>query len=278
VAVSLPHPQEPLSLASVSYTTLAELERCGYRHYLERVLRLPDARPRQGGRSVVRGAALDARAAGKVAHRLLERIDLVRPRSPSPQEIASAAAELGLSIDGGDGRRIGELLDGMLAAPLMARIGTARNHRRELPFTFTTGRGEPLVAGAIDLIASEPDGTALIVDYKSGGVAPSDDLTALAASRYGGQRLIYALAALREGAAAVEIVHWFLDRPGEPVSARFEATAMADLENELRWRVEDVRRRGYAVSERPNRALCLHCPGRAARLCSWSEERMLSDP
>ena len=56
----------------------------------------------------------------------------------------------------------------------------------------------------------------LVVDYKSdrlGGGAPET----IVAERYGAQRTIYALAALKLGAADVEVLHLFLEAPEEPV-------------------------------------------------------------
>ena len=58
-----------------------------------------------------------------------------------------------------------------------------------------------------------------MVDYKSDRVGPDDDLEELVERDYAVQRLLYALAVLRAGAASVEVVHWFLERPQEPVAA-----------------------------------------------------------
>jgi ATP-dependent helicase/nuclease subunit A len=133
------------------------------------------------------------------------------------------------------------------------------------------------VFGAFDLIATEADGTRLVVDYKSGALAAGGDLELLVSRRYGAQRLIYALAALRDGADEVDVVHWFLQRPDAPVHARFSSAEAGRLEAELRERVSVVRARGYTVSDRPHKSLCLTCPGRSTRLCSWSEEEMLRE-
>ena len=53
----------------------------------------------------------------------------------------------------------------------------------------------------------------LVLDYKTDRVGDAD-LEAAVEDGYGVQRRIYALAALRAGAPAVEVVHLYLDRTG----------------------------------------------------------------
>ena len=60
-------------IATLSYTSLSEFERCGYRYYLERVLGM--AEQRVGPRAPAAGAALEARARGTLVHALLESRD-----------------------------------------------------------------------------------------------------------------------------------------------------------------------------------------------------------
>ena len=123
----------------------------------------------------------------------------------------------------------------------------------------------------MDVLAREADGCLLVVDYKSDRLEESEQLEAAVERDYGLQRLIYALAALRDGAAAVEVVHWFLERPAEPVAARYPAADRLELEERLAARLARASSRGFAVSEHPHRGLCLTCPGRAT-LCSWDEQ------
>jgi hypothetical protein len=138
--------------------------------------------------------------------------------------------------------------------------------------------GGPLITGVIDLLAREGDGGFLVVDYKSDPVAADQDLEALVEREYGLQRELYALAVLRSGAGSVEVLHWFLRRPAEPVAARFTTAERERLQAALSRRIERDLRDGFIVSRRPHRALCLTCPGRT-RLCSWPENAtMREDP
>ncbi len=250
----------------LSYTALSELERCGYRYYLERVLRLPE-RAAEGG-----GGGLPARARGVLVHRLLQAFDFASP--PSPRDIGLAARELGLALSRHEREELSELLRGACSTTLARRL-QAGTVRREHPFAFSLDSAQPLVTGVFDLLLTEPSGS-LVVDYKSDRLAPDEDLEARVRSDYGAQRLLYALAVLRGGAPRVEVIHWFLARPHDWVSATFLAADAPALQAELLARAEHVRRAGFAVAAVPHRGLCLTCPGRAT-LCSWSDAETLRD-
>jgi ATP-dependent helicase/nuclease subunit A len=250
----------------LSYTALSELERCGYRYYLERVLRMPENRV--AGRGDGSGDGLRARARGLLVHKLLESFDFAHPQPPSPREVSAVARELGVATSPPEREEIAELVRSAAETELAQRLAAAERLRREHPFAFALSADEPLVNGVLDLLAIEPDGGWLVVDYKSDRVTQTEDLEALVEREYGAQRLLYALAALHAGAPRVEIVHWFLERPHEWVRARFHAAELPPLQERLRGRMERARERAFAVSESPHRGLCLTCPGRA-RLCSW---------
>ncbi len=260
--------------ATLSYSSLSELERCGYRYYLERVLGLGEDRSavRGGGH----GAPLDARARGTLVHTLLEHVDFRAPRVPPARELAATARALGLRVDAEQREEIARLLGAALAAAPARRLADASRLRREHPFAFALEAGGPLINGVIDLLAEERDGGALVLDYKSDRVGPDVDLAELAECDYSIQRLLYALAVLRSGAPRVEIVHWFLERPHEPVSAGYTASERERLERDARRRIAAAAATSYAVSPRPHRGLCLTCPGRAS-LCSWGEEETLRE-
>ncbi len=266
-----------LSVGEVlSYTALTELERCGYRYYLERVLRVPQTPPSVAGSRPTRSAALRgggadrARTVGEVAHHLMEKFDFSRSRDPGIEEVLGAAGEMGVRIGDAPSAEILGMLRGLRATPLGRRLAAARAVHTEQPFSFALHGQEGSIAGVFDAIATERDGSCLVIDYKTGTVSAQEDLNALVAADYELQRLTYALAALRNGAPAVEVVHWYLRRPDAPVSTRFGASELGDLEARLAGRVRAARRRGFAVSQAPNRRLCGACPGRGG-LCSWPQ-------
>jgi ATP-dependent exoDNAse (exonuclease V) beta subunit len=243
-APELPEPaaSEPPAATTLSYSALAAYGRCGYRFYLERVLGLPPVAGRVAG-----AGALER---GIVVHELLERLDFRRPRLPE-----------GLPDD------VVDLLEGFIGSALFERLAAARDLRREAGFAFLLGSGV-LITGALDVVAHERDGGVLVVDYKSDRLEGADPFRIVTA-QYQVQRLIYALASLRAGAPTVEVVHLFLERPEQPVSATFvDKTA---LERELDALVEGVISREFTVSAEPGVAVCNGCPGEGG-LCSWPLE------
>jgi len=282
----------------LSYSALELHAQCGYRFYLERVLGLPAVAPPAhvpGDEDGVDGEGdrrLEALDRGTLAHALLEHADLRRGSPPpAPAEVRALAPALGLAAPShAECERVAALAAGFLASPLAARLAAARDLRREQRFTLavagarvaggaaTTGAGVAagasfLIIGVIDAIAWEPDG-ALVVDYKSDAIGDGDDLAALVAGSYEIQRVIYALAALRAGAASVEVAHCYLLRPLEPVVARYSAADAPTLEAVVRERAERVANGDFTVTANPHRGLCASCPGRAG-LCSWGPEMTL---
>jgi ATP-dependent helicase/nuclease subunit A len=261
--------------AALSYTSLSELERCGYRYYLERVLGLPEERQTVPGAGAER-RGLDARARGILIHRLMEGWDFAQPRPPTPEQVAERARELGLRVGRGEREEIAALLASARTAAPVARVAAAGGVRREHSFAFSLDADGPLLSGVIDLLALEADGGCLIVDYKSDRVGAHDDLEALVERDYAIQRELYALALLRDGAPSVEVLHWFLERPGEWVGARYAQHDRELLQQRLHARLASAAGRAFSVSPNPHRALCLTCPGRAG-LCSWSDAETLRE-
>jgi hypothetical protein len=275
--LATPRVQVPLmdNSATMSYTSLAELERCGYRYYLERVLGLPE------NRAVARSGddgGIEARTRGTIVHVLLESIDFARPQLPSVQEVGIVARRIGASVGAGEHELIAALIARALASDPARRLATTRRPRREHPFAFSLDPGEPLITGVLDLIVEQSDGSSLIVDYKSDRLVGSKDLERLVQRDYSIQRLLYALAALEDGVEQVEVAHWFLERPDTWVATRFTSGERHHLRRLLLSRVENARTSGLTVTEHPHRGICFTCPGRGG-LCSWGEDRtMAEDP
>jgi ATP-dependent exoDNAse (exonuclease V) beta subunit len=259
----------------LSYSSLGAYARCGYRFYLERLLRMPRVEPPP--RPDAPAPALAATTRGSIVHRALEALDFARPEPPGADDVLAIAGEWGVELTGEEVEDIRALVAAFAASPLCARLAAARRTRREAPFAFglEPGGGGPLVTGFIDAVTVEPDGGVLIVDYKSDrldGAEPAD----IVERDYGTQRIVYALAALRDGAPRVEVAHCFLERPAEPVIAAFTAADAAALSERLSGLARGVMDGRYPVAEAPHRELCGDCPGRAA-MCSWSEEVTLRE-
>jgi ATP-dependent helicase/nuclease subunit A len=258
-------------LPSLSYSSLAEYERCGYRYHLQRVLAMPDVElPGTGGATL----GEDASARGIAIHALLQILDFERPRI-DPAAARVAALREGLPED--EAPAIAELAAAFARSPLCARLAACADIGREQPFAFAAGgTGGTLVRGFVDVAGREADGTLLIVDYKSDRVAADDDLDARVERDYAMQRLVYALAGLAQGGPAVEVAHCYLRRPETLVTARYEADRRPQLEALLGARLLPLRAGRFEVSPDPGRERCGTCPGRA-RLCSHDETLTLRE-
>jgi ATP-dependent exoDNAse (exonuclease V) beta subunit len=272
-AAAPPPPWEPAAgeapaaaTGALSYTALAEFDRCGYRFYLERVLGLPpDERVAASAGSGRTTEGMAGTVRGSLVHRLLETLDFRRAEAPPPELVLRVAAELGAAPSADEVQEIAALVAAVADTELGDRLASAPRVWREYPFAFSLGDDRPLMTGVVDLIAHEMGGSWLVVDYKSDRVGDAD-LQALTERAYGVQRRVYGLAALRGGALTVDVVHWYLQRPAEPVTVRFAADEADALAAGLSDRVALLRAGRFAVSDRPHRDLCLTCPGRGG-LC-----------
>ncbi|MET0602804.1 MAG: UvrD-helicase domain-containing protein [Baekduia sp.] len=275
-------PPRPLP-ATLSYTSLAAYDRCAYRWYLERILRLP--RDDSGGPALARAErpagpipdGLDALTRGSLAHVLLEELDFAAPTAPTEDAVREAARLMEAELTDADVTDLQALVAAFADGPLAARLAGATDVRREHGFVVGLGDDSaPLLNGIIDVLAFEDGGGALVVDYKSDVVAPDADLEALVEADYGAQRRIYALAALGAGAADVEVAHLFLARPAEPATVVYDRNDLPRLREELDALVAGIAAGRFTPTTRPHRALCLTCPGRRA-LCHHPEELTLRE-
>ncbi|HEY1540564.1 MAG TPA: PD-(D/E)XK nuclease family protein, partial [Solirubrobacteraceae bacterium] len=261
---SQPSPQVAApAVRSLSYTTLAAWGECGYRFYLTKVLGLREE-------PVIRIAAtagaptLDPRVRGILVHALLE----------DPEPVAGLAAAHDVVLTAAESADVARLAAAFAHSPLAARIARARAVRREHAFAVTLG--DTLLTGVVDVLASERGGLRLVVDYKTDALDDGADLATYVDEHYGVQRRVYALAALRAGAARVEVAYAFLERPREPIATRYEASDADRLESELLALAAGLLAGEYPVTDGPHRGLCESCPGRRA-LCSYPEARTLAE-
>jgi ATP-dependent exoDNAse (exonuclease V) beta subunit len=262
--------------SSLSYSSLALYGRCGYRFYVERVLGLPAGADRSGPTPEAQRESWDAaRPAdrGTQVQALLERLDFRAPVRPAPEAIAAAAVQAGLDPSAAQ-QDVADLVEAFGATELCRRLGRATEVRREERFGFLLG-DDLLITGALDVRAREPGRRMLIVDYKSDRLFDRDPAEVVE-REYGTQRLVYALAALRAGAEQVEVVHVFLERAHEPVSANFTQAQTARLESALGELARGALESRFVVTDTPHRALCSGCPAEGG-LCSWPLEMTRRD-
>jgi ATP-dependent helicase/nuclease subunit A len=234
----------PPTVRRLSYTALALFDRCSYRFYAERIVGL---RPREDARAVPGAEGLAATELGDAVHALLEVSALAAEVRARTLARYPAATEEDLA-------RVESLVAAWHESPLARRLETTPGVRPELPFAFE--HEGVLLHGRVDVFAQH-DGRALIVDYKTNRL---DDVTPAEAvdAEYGLQRLVYALAALRAGAEEVEVAYVFLERPEEPVAARFTQAHMRELEEGLGEAIAAIRAGVFRPT--PSEFACSGCP------------------
>ena len=265
----------------LSYTALQAYAKCGYRFYLQRVLGLPPETPPPPAADPAdpAGAAdrgLDPRVRGTLAHVLLESLDFARPVPPEPEDVTTLASGHGVELTDDDIDDLRALVAAFAASPLCERLAAAQRVRREAGFAFALEPqgGGPLVNGFVDVMATEAPGARLIVDYKSDRLEGAEP-AAVIERDYATQRVVYALAALQDGAEQVDVAYCFLERSAEPVVRRFTAADAAALTEQVVSLARGVLEERYPVTDQPHRELCGDCPGRRA-LCSHPESRTLA--
>ena len=261
---------------TLSYTALSQHSQCGYRFYLERVLGLPPTDSARFGSAQRPPAELDPRVRGRIVHALLEAVDFGRPLPPSSAAVHAEAARAGVRLTDATAEEIAQLIATLLATDLPRRLAALRDARREQPFALALGDPAIPLVGVFDLVGRER-GRTLVVDWKSDRLEPGADPAALADADYGLQRTAYALAALRDGAREVEVLHVFLERPGEPASATYRQQELSQLAAELQARADAILVRDFPVAPDPKPRICDGCPGRGS-LCSWPLEATLDVP
>ncbi len=261
-----PPPGEGRPLPALSYSSLTEYQRCGYRFYLQRILGIPDQPPGLTDRTEERepSSSVAAVERGILAHELLAGLDFTRPVKPTAQAIDAAALRAGVAPRSDEA--LADAIYEFTRSPLARRLAAAAWARPEERFSFLLEDG-PLITGVFDVIAREAGDRVLVVDYKTDrleGRHPEQ----LVASAYATQRLIYGLAALRAGALEVEVAHVFLERPERPATVTFTHADVGRLERELEELASGVGRGEFSVADQPNRAICVGCPAEGG-LCPW---------
>jgi len=257
---------------TVSYSSLAQYRRCGYRFYTQNVLGLPmidtarrASRPVQSAACVDGGAGVDPLAFGSATHIALQLV--VNGVAPSDERIEAICQEHGL---GGDSPRVvGETVAGFLGSELGREAYAADRVLRECPLVVPLEG--TVLTGSVDLLAWRGD-AALIVDYKTGvGELAADE----ARERFELQAKCYALAALSAGAAEVRVVFVELQRDGRQTEFSYTQRAQQALKAELGGLVAAMARGVYEPLGAYDAYVCAGCPAYGS-LCGISGPRRVA--
>ncbi len=144
----------------------------------------------------------------------------------------------------------------------------------EVPFVLSVAG--TLVRGSIDLLVERPDGSVLVVDYKTDRLGDRDPEEVV--SRYSVQRDLYALAAAARGERRWRPPTSSSSGPTHRSGRASEAPSSRPLEAGSRRLLERLAAGRFEVTEHPHRELCLDCPARE-RLCSHdTAAQMREDP
>jgi ATP-dependent exoDNAse (exonuclease V) beta subunit len=238
----------------LSYSAISLFESCSYRYYAERVLGLRPRKQERGGGEGDGGGGLAATEIGDAAHRLLENVSLREPVTPSREELAATVRGWYPSVSDDELARIEGFVDAYCGSSLARRIASLSDVDPERPFAFE--HDGVLLHGRLDAL-SLADGRALVLDYKTNQLDERQP-AAVVEAEYRLQRLVYALACLAAGAAEVEVVYQFLERPEDVVSATFGHADRPVLEAELSAAIARIRDADFRPT--PSEFACSGCP------------------
>jgi ATP-dependent helicase/nuclease subunit A len=246
----VPVPEPPANrVRRLSYSALALFELCSYRFYAERIVGLRERKPARGGDGE---GGLAATEIGDAVHVLLEQLDLAEPRPPG--DLAGAVRALYPAATDEEVERVGSFVADYCASEVARRLASLPGATVERSFAFE--HDSVLLHGRLDVF-HEADGRALVVDYKTNvleGASPAE----VVEREYGLQRLVYALACLRAGAAEVEVVYQFLERPDDVVTRTYRAEDLPGLEAELSAVIGAIQSGEFRPT--PSDYACATCP------------------
>ncbi len=245
--------QPPLhDVRRLSYSALALFDRCSYRYFAERVLGLAPRAP--GGVGPEGERRLAATELGDAVHRLLELVPLDRPVPPEREVLDATVRDWYPAVSEPELDRVSAMVDAYCASDLAQRIAGLEGARPERPFAFE--HDGVLLRGRLDVLWRQGE-RALVVDYKSNALEGADPADIVQAE-YRLQRLVYALACLRDGVTEAEIAYQFLERPDDVVTATFSPTDVPELEAELSSAIARIREGVFEPT--PSDFVCSDCP------------------
>ncbi len=264
----------------LSFSAISSYDSCSLRYWGERVggLRPLPMRAGVGAEGGQDGHGLHATEIGDAVHRLLELLPLATPEDPGEAAVAATVREWYPNVRADELERIGASVTAYCASGVAVRLAALEDAATERPFVFE--HDGVVLRGRLDVHAStnEPAGsgagTHLVVDYKTnalGDLEPED----VVAEEYALQRAVYALACLKTGADAVEVVYQFLERPDAPVAVTYRTADRAMLEAQLS---EAIARLATGRFEpRPSVFACTGCPLLRV-MCAGIDATLYEDP
>ncbi len=288
-AAPLARPAAVVPAGHLSYSALADYERCAYRFYVERMLGMTEPAaplaPAEDGEPQAeqdRGAARARRLGfGNAVHAALERSAARGWQPLDDAELAALLAAEGID-DPEQLDRARAMVAGWLDSALLREL-RGSDARAEVPFALAVGEaivrgqidllveGAPAASGQLDLLAeSGAPGSPTVIDFKTDRLGEGG--AAALAGRYAAQRELYALALAAARANgdgrvdAVRAIHVFLEAPGEPVEQTFDTAALAAARERLEAVIAEIRAGRFAPTESPSHQVCFGCPA-AERLC-----------
>jgi ATP-dependent helicase/nuclease subunit A len=250
LAPLVPVPQPPLQrVRRLSFTALGQFESCSYRYYAERIVGMKATDERLAAPGTTGLAATEI---GTAVHRLLELVNLSQPLPP-PDLTAHVRSWYPAATDD-EIARISGFVSSYCESELARRVASLPGAKPERPFAFL--HDGVLLQGRVDVLQLDGE-RALVVDYKTNSLEEGSPQEIVEAD-YRLQRLVYALACFRAGAAEVEVVYHFLERPDAVVSTVFRADRVPELEAELSAAIERINAGDFRPS--PDEFTCAGCP------------------
>ena len=207
-----------------------------------------------GPGSVSGHEGLAATEIGDAVHAMLERVDLRSPEVPA--DLAELVRARYPAVTEDELERIHGFVAAYCGSELAARIAALEGAAAERPFAFE--HDGVLLHGRLDVLQRGGEG-ALVVDYKTNSLEEAGAEPGEIVERdYRLQRLVYALACFRAGAAEVEVVYQFLERPDELVTQLYLAAEAPELEQELSRAIGEIQAGEFRPT--PSEFVCADCP------------------